>query len=395
MNLKTIDSLGDLKDKRVLLRVDLNVPVKEGKVTDMTRIRAFKPTVTRLKHEGAKIILMSHFGRPGGKADPKLSLKHIVPALEEVLGEKVSFAGDALDKGTADKIKRAKGILLLENLRFHNGEKNNDPAFAKKVASLGDVYVGDAFSMAHRSDASMVGVPKLLPAAAGLSLVKEIEHLEAVLTKPKRPVCAVVGGSKVSTKIGVLEHLLGKADHLIIGGGMANTFLAAEGKRVGASLCEHDLTDVAKKILKKAKDNGCTIHLPREVSVAKHIEPPHDYLALPIGAIEDDDIILDIGPKTIDDYNKVIRKCHTLLWNGPLGMFEVKPFDRGTTKVARYAGERTEKGKLVSVAGGGDTIAALAHAHAKGKFSYVSIAGGAFLEWLEGKTLPGIQALVL
>ena len=341
------------------------------------------------------MVLLSHFGRPKGKPVATLSLKHIVPALEKVLKRKVTFLGGAKATGVAAKIRRGNGVYLLENLRFHPGEEKNSPDYAKALAALGDCYVNDAFSCSHRAHASIEGITRLLPSAAGFALEKEIEALEAVLEAPKRPVAAVIGGAKVSTKIALLENLVTKTDHLIIGGAMANTFLAAQGKRVGASLAEPKLKDTAKKIMARAKRHKCAVHLPTEVSVAKELAHGVPAIGLPLDAIENDDMILDIGPKTIDQYVRVLRRCKTVLWNGPLGAFEVPPFERGTVGVARKVGELTHNGRMISVAGGGDTVAALTLAHAKRNFTYVSSAGGAFLEWLEGKTLPGVKALMV
>lgn len=377
------------------MRVDLNVPVRGGTVTDATRIEAIKPTVTHLLEAGAKVILLAHLGRPGGRLDKTLSLAQILPALEQGLGQKVTFAGDALAKETAKKIDQADGIVLLENIRFHPGESSNDPAFSKRIAQLGDVYINDAFSTAHRAHASTEGLAHLLPAAAGFAFVREIEELESAFEAPRPPVCAVIGGAKVSSKIHILENLAKKMDHIIIGGAMANTFLLASGYEVGKSLCERDLTDVANSILEKAKHSGCKIHLPSEVVVAKEFRAGAAAIAVPVAMVEDDDLILDIGPKSVDQFMRVLRGCKTALWNGPLGAFEVPPFDFGTTAVAKGAAELTKKGRLVTIAGGGDTVAALAHAGVRDQFSYVSTAGGAFLELLEGKTLPAVAALML
>lgn len=393
--LRTIKDLGNLKGKKVLVRADLNVPMQDGIVIDHSRILAVRETVNHLQKAGAKVILMSHFGRPGGKPVIGLSLSQIIPALEQGLGQKISFAGDALARETKAKIKASKNILLLENLRFYAGEEENDAGFAKKLAALGDVYVNDAFSSSHRAHASIEGITHHLPAAAGFALVHEIEALTDVLENPAHPVAAVIGGAKISSKISVLQNLIVKMDHILIGGGMANTFLAARGKKIGASLNEPDLVSVAATIMENAAAANCKIHLPDEVSVAKHFNATDKAIGLPLDAVEDDDMILDIGPKTIEGYIKVLRRCKTVLWNGPMGAFEIKPFDRGTNQIAEAVGKFTKKGKMVSVAGGGDTAAALQHANAKGNFSYVSTAGGAFLEWLEGKTLPGIAALML
>ncbi|MEE8258389.1 MAG: phosphoglycerate kinase [Sphingomonadales bacterium] len=393
--LRTIKDLGKLKGKKVLLRVDLNVPMQDGTVVDHSRILGIKETVAHLKSAGATIILMSHFGRPEGQPVIGLSLSQIVPALEQGLGAKVTFAGDALAKETKTKIKNSKDICLLENLRFHPGEEANDADFAKKLSILGDVYINDAFSSSHRAHVSTVGITHHLPSAAGLGLVKEIEALTTALENPRHPVAAVIGGAKISTKISVLQNLIVKMDHILIGGGMANTFLAAQGKKIGASLNEPDLESVAITIMENAVAANCKIHLPDEVSVAKHFNATDKAIGLPLDAVEDDDMILDIGPKASEGFIKVLRRCKTVLWNGPLGAFEIKPFDRGTNQVAEAVGNFTKKGKMISVAGGGDTVAALYHANAKGNFTYVSTAGGAFLEWLEGKTLPGIAALML
>lgn len=392
-NLKNIEGLGKLKGKRVLVRVDLNVPMSDGKVTDLTRILAIKPTIDDLLERGAKVILISHFGRPGGKFDPDMSLKHLIPQLEKSLSLPVTFAGDVLGKTAGKIIKEGKGVFLLENLRFHPGEEDNQKAFARQLADLGDAFVNDAFSCAHRAHASTVGIVDFLPSAVGHAMEREIEALETVLETPKHPVCAVVGGSKVSTKIALLENLIGKVDHIIIGGAMANTFLAAQGRPVGASMCEHDLKDQALRILALAEEKGCQIHLPSEVTVAKKLAKWQQAFGLSTDKVEKDDLILDIGPRTSDAYQRVTRACKTLLWNGPLGAFEIKPFDIGTTKLAKWTAKQTKSGRLVSVAGGGDTVAALNHAGVTDKFSYVSTAGGAFLEWLEGKPLPGVEAL--
>ena len=392
--LRTIEDLGDLSGKNVLLRADLNVPVRDGRVTDLTRINSIKKTVATILNAGANVILLSHFDRPGGKVVPELSLAPLAPCLEEELDVPVTFVGDVADPGTAKKIKDGEGVFLLENLRFHPGEEKNQPAFAKKLAALGDAYVNDAFSSAHRAHASVDEITRHLPSAAGFALLKEIKALETALENPEHPVAAVVGGAKVSTKIASLENLVSKMDHLFIGGAMANTFLAARGENIGASLFEKDMVDVAKTIMEKAEKTGCHVHLPREVTVAKNINETAGAIAIPVGSVEDDDMIFDIGPKAADHYTKALKHCKTVLWNGPLGAFEIKPFDQGTNKVARAIGRYTKQGRMVSIAGGGDTVAALYNASVKWKFSHVSTAGGAFLEWLEGKTLPGIKALM-
>ncbi len=392
--LRTIEDLGDLSGKKVLLRADLNVPVHEGRITDLTRVRSIKKTVMHLLKAGANVILLSHFDRPGGKVVPEMSLAPLAPCLEDELDVPVTFAGDALDAKTAKIISEGEGVFLIENLRFHPGEEKNQAAFAKKLAALGDVYINDAFSCTHRAHASIEGITHHLPSAAGFALVEEIEALETALENPERPVAAVIGGTKISTKIATLENLVSKMDHLFLGGAMANTFLAARGENIGASVSEPDMIDVAKRIIEKAEKAGCWVHLPTEVTVAKQMDETVGAIALPLSAIEDDDMIFDIGPRAADNFIKVLKRCKTVIWNGPLGAFEIKPFDRGTTQVARAIGNLTKKGKMISIAGGGDTVAALYNAGAKWKFSHVSTAGGAFLEWLEGKTLPGIKALM-
>jgi phosphoglycerate kinase len=392
--LRTIKDLGDLSGKKVLLRADLNVPVHEGRIIDLTRVRSIKKTVMHLLKAGANVILLSHFDRPGGKVVPEMSLAPLAPCLEDELDVPVTFAGDALDAKTAKIIAEGEGVFLVENLRFHPGEEKNQAAFAKKLAALGDVYINDAFSSAHRAHASIEGITRYLPSAAGFALVEEIEALRKAFENPERPVAAVIGGAKISAKIATLENLVSKMDHLFLGGAMANTFLAAKGENIGASVFEPNLIEVAKKIMEKAEKAGCCVHLPAEVTVAKQMGETVGAIALPLDAIEDDDMIFDIGPRAADNFIKVLKRCKTVLWNGPLGAFEIRPFDHSTTQVARAVGNLTKKGKMISIAGGGDTVAALYNAEAKWKFSYVSTAGGAFLEWLEGKTLPGIKALM-
>jgi len=394
MKFRTLDDV-NVKDKRVLLRVDLNVPVSGGKVTDTTRIERVKDTILELAHKGAKVILLAHFGRPKGKAVAEFSLKQILPAMDEVLGKKVAFASDCVGP-EAEKAVAALhdgDILLLENTRFHPGEEKNDPAFAKQLASLGDIYVNDAFSAAHRAHASTEGLAHLLPAYAGRSMQKELEALEKGLGHPKHPVIALVGGAKISTKIDLLNNLITKVDALVIGGGMANTFLAARGVNVGKSLCEHDLAETARGIMAKAEKGSCTIILPVDAVVAKEFAANVPTETYGIEAIPADGMILDIGPKSVERINASVDEAATLVWNGPLGAFEIPPFDKGTVAVAKRAGERTKQGKLVSVAGGGDTVSALNHAHVADEFTYLSTAGGAFLEWMEGKPLPGVVAL--
>jgi len=392
---KTLDDLKDITGKRVLLRVDLNVPVKDGEVTDTTRIERVAPTITELSDKGAKVILLAHFGRPKGKPDPESSLRPIAHAVEAVLDRRVHFAADCIGEAAAKAVDdMADGdILLLENTRFHAGEEKNDPEFTKALAQNGDIYVNDAFSAAHRAHASTEGLARLLPAYAGRTMQAELEALEKGLGKPERPVVAIVGGAKVSTKIDLLTNLVKKVDALVIGGGMANTFLAARGTAVGKSLCEHDLAATAKQIMIDAASAGCAIILPVDAVVARKFEAGAENETVDISAIPQNAMILDVGPKSIEKVKEWLDRAHTLVWNGPLGAFEIEPFDRATVEVAQYAAERTKDGFLISVAGGGDTVAALNHADVADDFTYVSTAGGAFLEWMEGKELPGVAAL--
>ncbi|OLY48831.1 phosphoglycerate kinase [Bartonella apis] len=394
MAFRTLDDV-DVKSKRVLLRVDLNVPVADGKVTDTTRIERVRPTITELSRKGAKVILLAHFGRPKGKIVAEFSLKQIVPTVEKVLGKPVAFAEDCIGekaKAAVDTLKDGD-IVLLENTRFHEGEEKNDPAFVKALAENGDIYVNDAFSAAHRAHASTEGLAHVLPAYAGRSMQMELEALEKGLGHPAHPVVAIVGGAKVSTKIDLLNNLIEKVDALIIGGGMANTFLAAKGTGVGKSLCEHELGETARSILTKAKTENCSIILPVDAIVAESFEansPNHSY---GVDSIPADGMILDIGEKSIERINAAIDDAATLVWNGPLGAFELHPFDAGTVAVAKRVAARTKQKKLISIAGGGDTVSALHHAGVASDFTYISTAGGAFLEWMEGKPLPGIVAL--
>ena len=386
---KTLDDLGDVRGKRVLVREDLNVPMAGGRVTDDTRLRAAMQTLLELADRGAKVLVLAHFGRPKGKADEAYSLRQVVPALASVLGRPVGFvaAGEHPDL-------TAGAIAVVENTRFDPGEEANDPVFAKKLASLGEVYVNDAFSAAHRAHASTEGLTHVLPAYAGRAMQAELEALEKALGNPEHPVAAVVGGAKVSSKLDVLRHLVGKVDHLIIGGGMANTFLAARGVNVGKSLCEHDLAVTAEQILDAADAAGCTVHLPYDVVVAREFAAnPPSLRTCNVHEVAPDEMILDIGPQAVEALADVLKTCRTLVWNGPLGAFETPPFDAATVALARTAAALTREGSLVSVAGGGDTVAALNHAGVADQFSYVSTAGGAFLEWMEGKTLPGVAAL--
>ena len=393
---KTLDQL-DLSNKNVLLRVDLNVPVADGKVTDATRIERIVPTIREIVKVDGKAILLSHFGRPKGKVDPEFTLEVVVPAVADQTGHPVGFI--ATDWADVAEAKRAidsapaGSVLVLENTRFHPGEEKNDIELAKRMASLGDVYVNDAFSAAHRAHASTEALARLLPAAAGRAMQAELEALEKGLGNPKRPVVALVGGAKVSTKIELLQNLITRVDALVIGGAMANTFLHAMGIGVGKSLAEKDLADLANTIMEKADAARCAIILPIDATVAWHFEANAPHRTYGLDAMDPDGMILDVGPSSIERIKGAIDEAATLVWNGPLGAFELTPFDQATNEIARHAAARTKAGKLVSVAGGGDTVAALAHAGVKDDFTYVSTAGGAFLEWMEGKPLPGVEAL--
>jgi phosphoglycerate kinase len=393
---KTLDDL-DLTGKRVLLRADLNVPVDNGKVTDATRIERLIPSIREITKRDGKAILLSHFGRPKGKVDKAFSLEMVVPAIADAVGHQVGFIDtDWTDVEQAERaIDSAPpgSILVLENTRFHKGEEENDIELARRMASLGDIYVNDAFSAAHRAHASTEAIARLLPCAAGRAMQAELEALQKGLGHPKRPVIALVGGSKVSTKIELLENLITRVEALVIGGAMANTFIHAMGMGVGKSLCEKDLADLANTIMSKADAARCAIILPIDATVAWHFQAdaPHRFYGM--DAIDPDGMILDVGPSSIERIKGAIDEAGTLVWNGPLGAFEMNPFDTGTTEVARHVAARTKAGKLVSVAGGGDTVAALAKAGVKDDLTYVSTAGGAFLEWMEGKPLPGVEAL--
>ncbi|WP_373489552.1 phosphoglycerate kinase [Blastomonas sp.] len=392
---KTIDDLladpHGIAGKPVLVREDLNVPMHDGVVSDDTRLLAAMPTLAELADHGAKVLVLAHFGRPDGKVDPALSLQPMAGALASVMGRHVGFLG-APDRHAVD-ILEPGSITVLENTRFYPGEKTNDPALAKQMASLADFYVNDAFSAAHRAHVSTEGLAHLLPAFAGRAMEAELKALEIALDQPEHPVAAVVGGSKVSSKLDVLTHLVGKVDHLIIGGGMANTFLAARGVDVGTSLCEHDLAETANAILDAADKANCTVHLPYDVVVAKTFAAHADHRTVNVHEVAADEMILDIGDAAVEALSDVLKTCRTLVWNGPLGAFEYPPFDRATVALARTAAALTREGTLVSVAGGGDTVAALNHAGVGDDFSYVSTAGGAFLEWMEGIELPGVKAL--
>ncbi len=391
---RTLDDL-DPKGRRVLVRVDLNVPMSDGEVSDATRIERVAGTILELSDKGAKVILLAHFGRPKGKVDPAQSLKPVAQATETILDRRVFFASDCVGEPAQEAVsKMVDGdILLLENTRFHAGEEKNDPDFAKALAENGDVYVNDAFSAAHRAHASTEGLAHLLPAYAGRTMQAELEALEKGLGDPKRPVVAIVGGAKVSTKIDLLTNLVKKVDALVIGGGMANTFLAARGTDVANSLCEHDLAQTAKTIMIDAATNGCAIILPADAVVAKKFEANAENETVAIESVPEGTMILDVGPETVKTVNDWIGRAATLVWNGPLGAFEIQPFDKATVAAAKFSAEQTREGLLVSVAGGGDTVAALNHAGVAEDFTYVSTAGGAFLEWMEGKPLPGVEAL--
>ncbi len=392
MSFRTLDDLGDVRGKRVLVREDLNVPMQDGHVTDDTRLRATLPTVTELADKGAIVLVLAHFGRPKAPT-PDFSLSRVVSAYENVLGREVRY----IDwEGAADNVAMLQpgDIALLENTRFFGGEEKNDPAVVERFARLGDIYVNDAFSAAHRAHASTEGLAHVLPAYAGRAMQAELEALGKALGNPERPVAAVVGGAKVSTKLDVLHNLVGKVDHLIIGGGMANTFLAARGVNVGKSLAEHDLRDTALAILDAADRANCIVHLPYDVVVAKEFAAnPASLRTCNVHEVAADEMILDVGPAAVEALADAIKTCRTLVWNGPLGAFEIPPFDSATIALARTAAALTEGGSLVSVAGGGDTVAALNHAGVADDFTFVSTAGGAFLEWMEGKELPGVKAL--
>ncbi|WP_439139107.1 phosphoglycerate kinase [Roseicyclus sp.] len=390
MGWKTLDEM-DLAGKTVLTRVDINVPVQEGRVTDDTRIQRIVPTIRDILAKGGKPVLMAHFGRPKGKPVPEMSLRVTLPALEGALGRPVTFI-ETPSRAALDALP-ADAVVLVENTRFTPMEEANDPKMAAFLAGLGDVYCNDAFSAAHRAHASTEGVARLLPSCAGRLMAAELAALEAALGRPARPVVAVVGGAKISTKLDLLANLTRKVDMLIIGGGMANTFLAAQGHAVGKSLCEHDLADTARAIMAGALDAGCEIILPSDVVVAEAFAAHAPHQVMGIAAVPADGMILDAGPQTLARIAAAFAQAKTLIWNGPLGAFEITPFDAATVAAAREAARLTREGALISVAGGGDTVAALNHAGVADDFTYVSTAGGAFLEWMEGKTLPGVAAL--
>ena len=394
---RTLDDLpDDLTGKRVLVRVDLNVPMNGASVADDTRLRALLPTVLELSDKGALVLLLSHFGRPKGEVRPDMSTAQLVRPLAELTGRSVRFIEDCQGPEAARAITTMLpgNIGIMENTRFHVGEEKNDPALTRAMAELGDLYVNDAFSAAHRAHSSTEGLAHLLPAYAGRAMEAELKALERALGDPERPVAAVVGGAKVSSKLAVLGHLVDKVDHLMIGGGMANTFLAARGIDVGKSLCEHDLTGEADSIFQRAEAANCTIHLPYDVVVAKEFAPnPPSVRTCNVHEVAADEMILDVGPAAVEALGDAIKNCRTLVWNGPLGAFETPPFDEATVALAKTAAALTQGGTLVSVAGGGDTVAALNHAGVASDFSFVSTAGGAFLEWMEGRVLPGVAAL--
>ncbi|WP_332659320.1 phosphoglycerate kinase [Brevundimonas sp.] len=396
MTFRTLDDARDLAGKTALVRVDFNVPMEDGRVTDDTRLRVALPTINRLREAGAKVALLAHFDRPKGKVVPSMSLRYIVDELCEVLAAPVQFAEDCV--GDAARAALAElplgGVVLLENVRFHAGEEANDPAFAAQLAELGDVYVNDAFSAAHRAHASTEGLARLLPAYAGESMRRELDALDAALGKPQKPVIGIVGGAKVSTKLDLLKNLVSQLDRLAIGGGMANTFLFAQGIDIGGSLAEKDMADTARAIMAEAKTQGCELLLPVDMVVATEVRPGAAARTVRAGdALSGDDKILDAGPETVARLTAAMDASKTLIWNGPLGVFEVPPFDAATLAAATHAADLTRAGKLVAVAGGGDTVSALNHAGVSDDMTFVSTAGGAFLEWMEGKPLPGVEAL--
>ncbi|MEJ7925183.1 phosphoglycerate kinase [Sphingobium sp. AN641] len=394
---KTLDDMGDISGKIVLVREDLNVPMQDGAVSDDTRLRSAMPTVLELADRGAKVLILAHFGRPKGAKNPEFSLSKITRPLSAVLGREVQFIPDCQGQAAVDGIAvmRPGDIAILENTRFHAGEEKNEPALVEAMAAIGDLYVNDAFSAAHRAHASTEGLARKLPAFAGRAMEKELDALEAALGQPNPPVAAVVGGAKVSTKLDVLNNLVTKVQHLIIGGGMANTFLHARGVDIGKSLCEKELAETAEAILDKADEAGCIIHLPYDVVVAKEFAAnPPSVRTCNVHEVAADEMILDVGPAAVEALGDAIKNCRTLVWNGPLGAFEIAPFDTATVALARIAAALTKDGSLISVAGGGDTVAALHHAGVADDFTFVSTAGGAFLEWMEGKDLPGVKALI-
>jgi phosphoglycerate kinase len=394
MSFRNLDE-ADLTDRRALVRVDFNVPMANGALTDDTRLRAALPTIERLRQGGAKVILLAHFDRPKGTRVSTMSLSPVAGALSALLGAPVPFVDDCIGVSTAAAVAAMKAgdVILLENLRFHAGEEKNDAAFAAALAANGDLFVNDAFSAAHRAHASTEFIARVLPAYAGEAMRRELEALDAALGSPKRPVLGIVGGSKVSTKLDLLENLVAKLDYLAIGGGMANTFLFAQGHDIAASFAEKDLAETARDIMARAKAEGCELLLPIDVVAAERMEPGVASRVCGLGEIAPAERILDAGPKTVARLTETMDQAKTLIWNGPLGVFEIPPFDAATTAAARHAAKLAAAGALIAVAGGGDTVSALNHAGAVGDFTFVSTAGGAFLEWMEGKTLPGVAAL--
>lgn len=394
MSWRRLDDI-DFKNKIALVRVDVNVPVNDNSITDVSRLERIAPTILYIIKNGGRPVLLSHFGRPKNGFDPKLTTKIIIPSLQKILGKTVHFSTSCIGTKAQKAVKNLPqgDVLLLENTRFHEGETTNDPKFAAEISKLGDIFVFDSFSSAHRAHASVVGVAKLLPNCAGRLIQEEITALEAALSHPDRPVLAVIGGAKVSSKLALLENLINPMDKIIIGGGMANTFLAAQGYEVGTSLCEKGLLETARVIMKKAKAQNCEIILPIDIVVTREFKANSDYLIVKADACPTDSMILDAGPKSIELICKYLEESKTVLWNGPLGAFEIKPYDKATNAAARKVAELTKAGKLVSIAGGGDTVAALNASNSAKDFTYISTAGGAFLAWLEGKTLPGIAAL--
>lgn len=396
MTFRTLDDAKDLASKTALVRVDFNVPMEDGKVSDDTRLRSALPTIERLRDAGAKVALLAHFDRPKGQRVPEMSLQPVVDDLERLLGAPVRFADDCVGEAAQTAIADldAGGVILLENVRFHAGEEKNDPAFAARLAELGDLYVNDAFSAAHRAHASTEGLARLLPAYAGEAMKRELEALDAALGHPVKPVLGIVGGAKVSTKLDLLKNLVGRLDRLAIGGGMANTFLFAQGIDIGGSLAERDMAETAREIIAEAEAKGCELLLPIDVVVATEVKPGAETRTVlareEIGA---DEKILDAGPLTVEKLVKAMALSRTLIWNGPLGVFEVPPFDAATVKAAQAAGQLATSGAITAVAGGGDTVSALNHAGVVDQMTFVSTAGGAFLEWMEGKPLPGVEAL--
>jgi phosphoglycerate kinase len=393
---RTLDDL-DVKSKRVLVRADLNVPMKDGIVTDTSRIDRQAPTITQLAQRGARVIVCSHFDRPKGKVVPSMSLAPVAAPLAKAVGRPVAFASDCVGPVAEAAVAKLKDgdVLLLENTRFHAEEEKNDPDFAKALAKLADIYVNDAFSSAHRAHASTEGVAHLLPCAAGRSMQAELTHLQKALNDPERPLMAVIGGAKVSTKIALLENLVKRVETLVIGGAMANTFLAAEGKAVGKSLYEADQLDVARRVIALSVESGTALLLPIDVVVAKEFKAGAASRTVPVDQVAKDEMILDVGPATVEEFAKFLHNTRTVVWNGPLGAFETPPFDKGTVAAAKLVAARTKAGQLLSVAGGGDTVSALNKAGVADDFSYVSTAGGAFLEWMEGLELPGVEALMV